>query len=99
MATQNNQRQTDDDQQSLSRSAYRAQKRKEQAAFEQRDRERLKAETRYARQHTNPQYDPSEEEALVSQKVNRLKRRLNWAILGLSLAIVATFLVLFFVEF
>lgn len=34
---------------------------------------------------------------LAEEKTARLKRRLNWAILGLSLAIVVVYLILFFV--
>ena len=34
---------------------------------------------------------------LVERKTAQLKRRLNWAILGLSLAIIVVYLILFFV--
>ncbi|MDE8677255.1 hypothetical protein PZE05_03520 [Limosilactobacillus mucosae] len=34
---------------------------------------------------------------LAEEKTARLKRRLNWAILGLSLAIIVVYLILFFV--
>ncbi|MFR0610162.1 hypothetical protein ACLUWI_06785 [Limosilactobacillus mucosae] len=34
---------------------------------------------------------------LAEEKTARLKRRLNWAILGLSLAIIIVYLILFFV--
>jgi Fe2+ transport system protein B len=80
---------------SLSRSAYRAQQRRAQDDFEKRDRERLRAETRYAKQHDTTDVAGTATEA----KINRLKHRLNLAILGLSVGIVIVFLVLFFVEF
>lgn len=99
IASQNDYQQTNDDDRPLSRSEYRKQQQREQEAFAQRDRERLRAEKRYAKQHQDPQVDQSEQAMLTQNKVDRLKRRLNWAIFGLTFAIIATFLVLFFVEF
>lgn len=99
IAYQNDDQQSDDDQQALSRSAYREAQRRKQEEFDRRDRERLRAEKRYAKEHSDPEYGQEQEQAVTTDKVNRLKRRLNWTIFWLALGIVAVFLILFFVEF
>ncbi|GAX05568.1 small membrane protein [Secundilactobacillus pentosiphilus] len=99
IAYQNDEHQSDNDEQPLSRSAYRKAQRQKQEAFDRRDRERLKAEKRYAKEHSEPEYAPEQQEAVAAGKINRLKRRLNWAIFWLILGIIAVFLILFFVEF
>lgn len=100
MATHNDQDQTSGyPERPLSRSAYREQQRREQEAFDKRDRERLRAEKRYAKQHGETNVDVQAQQAVVDEKVNRLKRRLNIAIAGFSVGIVIVFLILFFVEF
>ncbi len=88
------------EEQPLSRSAYRKQQQAEQDAFLKRDRKRVQAEKRYAKQH--PQGDPEQAAQVADfdeEKIQRLKHRLNWAIAGLSLGIIIVFLILRFVEF
>ncbi|MCH5463123.1 hypothetical protein HC026_08555 [Lactobacillus sp. LC28-10] len=99
IAYQNDDHRSDDEQQALSRSAYREAQRRKQEEFDRRDRERLKAEKRYAKEHSDPEYGQQQEQAVATDKVNRLKHRLDWAILWLVLGIIAVFLILFFVEF
>lgn len=91
--------QSNNDERPLSRSAYREEQRRKQEEFDRRDRERLRAERRYAKEHSEPEYDPKQEEAAATDKINHLKRRLNWAIFWLVLGVIAVFLILFFVEF
>lgn len=100
IANRRNQDHDNDDSESLSRSDYRKQQQDQQAAFAKRDRERLRAEQRYAKDHP----EVTQKAAQVSQEVaehkrRRLGRKLNWAIFWLSIGIIAVFLVLFFVEF
>ncbi len=88
------------EEQPLSRSAYRKQQQAEQDAFLKRDRKRVQAEKRYAKQH--PQGDPEQAAQVADfdeEKIQRLKHRLNLAIAGLSLGIIIVFLILRFVEF
>ncbi|GAX01846.1 hypothetical protein [Secundilactobacillus silagei] len=99
IAYQDDDQRADDGEQPLSRSAYREAQRKKQEDFDRRDHERLKAEKRYAKQHSDPEYDQKQQDAVTADKIGRLKRRLNWTIGWLIVGIVAVFLILFFVEF
>ncbi|GAW99371.1 hypothetical protein [Secundilactobacillus mixtipabuli] len=99
IAYRNDDQQPNNDEQPLSRRAYREAQRRKQEEFDRRDRERLKAEKRYAKEHSDPEYDPKQQVAVATDKTNRLKHRLDWAIVWLILGIIAVFLILFFVEF
>lgn len=84
----------------MSRHEYRQQQREKKAAFEKRDRERVKAEQRYAKEHPEmAELEGQIDNQVVEQKVSRLRRRLNWVIFWLSVGIVGVILILFFVKF
>lgn len=100
IALHDDQQPTDERDQPLSRSAYRQQQRQEQVDFDKRDKQRLRAEKRYAKQHSEPTYDEATQTSLTEAKIARLKYRLNWTIFGLSAGIIIVFFdFIFFVEF
>lgn len=91
----------------LSRAEYKRQQQNEENELKERDKKRLKAERDYAATH--PQNNPEPEEAPTrsrkgrtvpisgEDKSRKMKSKLNIAIVGLVIAIVAVYLVLFFV--
>jgi len=92
----------------LSRAEYKRQQELEENELHERDKKRLKAERDYAQQH--PHEDENVEEApqtrsrsgkseprSTEDKTKRMKTKLNIVIGGLVIAIIAVYLVLFFV--
>lgn len=88
------------------REAYRQQKEAAEAAFKQRDQERLRTEREYARQKQKAAFKAVTEDAPEKKRrrekkedlpaVKRLKTRLNWAI-GITFGlIIIVYLILFF---
>lgn len=63
-------------------------------SFKERDRKRLEAEKRYARQH--PERIESNKRIVAREKTTKLKSRLNKAILMVIVLIIINYLVLFF---
>lgn len=103
---------TNKKEQPLTRQAYREQQRQSADDFEHRDQERVKVEREYSRTHRQAEADqpdkqPDEEATEPSsrskitntsdQRIHRLKQKLNLAIIGLILAIIIVYLVLFLV--
>ncbi|WP_137597178.1 hypothetical protein [Paucilactobacillus kaifaensis] len=99
-----------DDQEPQTRQEYRKQQQASQDEFEKRDQQRVQVQREYSRTHRDqrvddPQQDNLEEEPMSrstnivdgGQKVHQLKRKLNLVIIGLILAIIIVYLVLFFV--
>lgn len=62
--------------------------------FEEQDRQRVEAEERYAREH--PERIENNRRLVSREKKNKLKTRLNRAILVVFVLIIIVFLILFF---
>ncbi|GKQ42838.1 hypothetical protein RD055328_07610 [Companilactobacillus sp. RD055328] len=62
--------------------------------FEEKDKQRLEAEERYARE--NPERIETNRRLVAREKKNKLKSRLNRAILVVFVLIIIVYLILFF---
>lgn len=100
----------DDDKEPQTRKSYREHQRQSDDEFDQRDQKRIKAEREYSRMHRGEKVDQPDQDipddvsefrskkiVTGDQKVHQLKRKLNLVIIGLVLAIIIVYLVLFFV--
>ncbi|PJE50133.1 hypothetical protein BSQ36_09635 [Pediococcus damnosus] len=92
----------DKQQDNLTREDYQRIKQAEADQFTQRDRKRVQVENDYARTHDEYLQPDSTEEpnirSTAERKSRNLGKRLNWVILGLIVAIVIVYLILFFVK-
>lgn len=66
----------------------------ERLSFKERDRKRLEAEKRFAKEH--PERIESNKRIVAREKTTKLKSRLNKLILGVIILIILDYLVLFF---
>jgi len=98
-----------ENQNGLSREAYRRQQQQAEQELLERDKKRLRAEREYAKNHPDSiQDEPDLDEPTMTrsgrdkplntnEKITKLKSKLNLVIGGLVIAIVAVYLILFFV--